>query len=34
MRMQLKREDVGELKPRFPLAPIPFSAMPTSQNHE
>ncbi|MCK5356718.1 MAG: NAD(P)/FAD-dependent oxidoreductase, partial [Methyloprofundus sp.] len=30
MRMQLKREDVGELKPRFPLAPVPFSAMPTT----
>lgn len=30
MRMQLKRDDVGELKPRFPLAPVPFSAMPAT----
>jgi len=29
MRMQLKTEDVGELKPRFPLSPVPFAAMPT-----
>lgn len=29
LRLQLGREDVGELKPRFPLAPVPFIAMPT-----